>query len=117
MALELLLDEDVQTGLADALRRQGIDVVTVEEVGRRQLSDESQLEWATRQKRVLFTYNIKDFVALHNRWTERGWEHPGIIVSRQVTIGEALRPLSHLMQQRAPEDMINRVEFLSNWSF
>jgi biotin operon repressor len=35
-----LIDEDVWTGLAEALRQAGYDVVSVNEVGRKGLSDE-----------------------------------------------------------------------------
>jgi predicted nuclease of predicted toxin-antitoxin system len=114
--MKLLLDEHVQIALARALRQQAFDVLTVAESGRRSLSDEAQLEWAIQQGRTFFTYNVGDFVRLHNRWQEHGWEHHGIIVSRQLSVKEVLRRLNNLLRKRTPAEMLNRLEFLSDWA-
>ncbi len=114
--MKLLLDEHVQAALAEALRRQGFDAITVADVAQRGLTDEALLEWATQQSRVLFTYNMRDFVPLHKRWQERGWEHAGIIVSPQLSVREALRRLKNLLRGRTSAEMTNRLEFLSDWA-
>lgn len=115
MKLRLLLDEDVQTGLAKALLEHGVNALTVEELGRKGLSDEDQLKFATSQGRVIFTYNTGDFVKLQAKFLERGWHHEGIIVSKQLPIGEALRRLLRFLRTLSPKDMRNRLEFLSDW--
>ena len=48
--------------LADALRRRGHDAVHVREVERLGLNDESQLEYASRQRRCFVTFNVGEFV-------------------------------------------------------
>jgi len=115
MRVRLLLDEDVQTGLAKALAAHSVDALTIEELGRRGLSDKEQLRFATSQGRAIFTYNTGDFVKLHVEFLERGWHHRGIIVSKQLPIGEALKRLTKLLGILSAEEMQDRLEFLSNW--
>jgi hypothetical protein len=48
----------------------------------------------------------------------RGGEfHAGMILVQQQTlsIGERLRRLSKLSNARSPDEMVNRIEFLSHW--
>jgi hypothetical protein len=66
-----------------ALRRLGFDVLTTLEARRESESDESQLEFATREARVVLTGNDGDFSRLQAEWGIQGREHPGIVVVRQ----------------------------------
>ena len=113
--IRLLLDEDVQLRLATALRAKGIDAISVQELGKRGLSDKQQLEFASAEGRALFTYNVGDFIKLHKQFIEQGKEHKGIIVSKQLPIGEALKRLCNLADGLKAEEMTNRLEFLSDW--
>lgn len=115
MRIRLLLDEDVQLGLAKALRDRNIDVLSVHDIGRKGLTDEEQIEFAAANGRTIFTYNVRDFIRLHRQFINQGHGHQGIIVSKQLPIGETLRGLLNLMDALSAEDMANRLEFLSNW--
>ena len=115
MRIRLLLDEDVQLRLAAALRAKGIDAISVQELGRRGMSDKQQLEFASAEGRALFTYNVGDFVKLHKQFIAQGKKHKGIIVSKQLPIGEALKRLCNLVNSLKAEEMTNRLEFLSDW--
>src|SRR5206468_2383329 len=57
------LDEHCPTGLADGLRRRGIDVTTTPEAGLLHASDEEHVAFALRQGRVVFTQD-EDFLIL-----------------------------------------------------
>ena len=87
----LFVDEDVHGLLASALRKRGHDAIHAGEKQRRGASDENQLVFAAEGRRCLVTFNVGDFVQLHNRWVTEGREHAGIIVSKQLPIGESLR--------------------------
>ena len=115
MKIALLLDENVQVRLAGALKARGVNAVSAQELRRKGLSDEEQLEFAGQDNRTFFTYNVKDFVELHGECIIEGREHRGIIVSKQLPIGEALKRLLSLVNTLSAEDMINRLEFLSDW--
>lgn len=112
MKVRLFLDEDVHTVLAVALRKRGHDAVHALEEKRLGLSDESQLKFATDEGRSMVTFNVGDFVRLHNRWIDEGREHPGIIVSKQLPVGEALRRLLALMQKETADSIRGEVRFL-----
>jgi predicted nuclease of predicted toxin-antitoxin system len=55
--IALYLDEQVQIGLAEALRVRGVDVLTTQEAGNIGVSDLEQLNCATGNGRSLFSYN------------------------------------------------------------
>jgi hypothetical protein len=112
MKLRLFLDEDVHAALAAALRKRGHDAILALEEKRLGLSDESQLNFATQQNRCLVTFNVGDFVRLHNRWMDAGREHAGIIVSKQLPVGEMLRRLLALLQKENGDSMRGQVRFL-----
>src|ERR1700730_1291268 len=58
MQIRLFVDEDAMAhALVTGLRARGIDVLTVGEGARRRLDDDEQLEFATSQGRVLYTFN------------------------------------------------------------
>jgi predicted nuclease of predicted toxin-antitoxin system len=112
MKIKLLLDEDVQLAVAHVLRQRGYDVYHAQELNRKGVSDDAQLQLAAKQGRCLFTYNVKDFVLLHNECLDEGREHFGIIVSKHLPIGETLRRLLNLLQRLSKESIKNQIEFL-----
>lgn len=62
----LYLDEDAESNrLLQALRVRGVDVITVAEAGMISCSDEEQLNWAFKNQRVIYSFNVRDFYRLH----------------------------------------------------
>ncbi len=112
MKLRLFLDEDVHAGLASALRKRGYDAIHAVEAERLGVSDQEQLTFAATDRRCLVTFNVGDFVQLHRRWTEKGQGHAGIVMSKQLTIGESLRRLLVLLQKEDTESMTGEIRFL-----
>jgi hypothetical protein len=82
MTFLLYCDEDVMDhDLVDALRSRGVDVTTALEdnmIGRK---DADHLDHATRQGRVLFSFNRRDFYRLHAQYLAQGKTHAGIILA------------------------------------
>ena len=118
MQIRLFVDEDAMAhALVTGLRARGIDVLTVSEGARRKLEDDEQLEFASSQDRVLYTFNISDFYQLHAEWLTQGKAHAGIIFSPQQRygIGEQIRRRLKLIRARSAEEMIGNVEFLTHW--
>ena len=112
MKIKLLIDEDVHSELAHALRNRGFDVVHTQELDRKGSSDLEQLEYATSQQRCLVTFNMKDFVILHNRYMMENKSHAGIIVSKQLPFRETFRRMLQKLQHFSEKTMANRIEFL-----
>lgn len=112
MNARLFLDEDVHLMLASALRKRGYDAIHAREVKRQSLADESQLTFASEENRCLVTFNMGDFVQLHICWLDENREHAGIIVSKQLPIGECLRRLLLLLQKENAQTLRGQVRFL-----
>lgn len=112
MKAKLLLDEDVHFGLASALRKRGYDVIHTQELDRKGQSDLNQLLFARQEARCLFTFNVKDFVILHNEFAKSGSEHWGIIVSKQLPFAMTIAKLLNLLQHVSQESLKNRLAFL-----
>jgi predicted nuclease of predicted toxin-antitoxin system len=112
MKIELLIDEDVHSGLAHALRKRGYDAIHAQELERKGRSDSDQLLYAIKQERCIFTFNVKDFVILHKKHVIHMQEHWGIIVSKQLPFRETMSKLLRLLLLTDKETMKNRLEFL-----
>jgi predicted nuclease of predicted toxin-antitoxin system len=82
--VRLYFDRHIVARLALDLRSRGFDVLTAEEAGLDTAPDEEQLAFATRDRRAILTFNIRDFAPLHADWLSAGRSHTGIIVSRQL---------------------------------
>jgi hypothetical protein len=101
-------DEHIPRAVTEGLRRRGVDVVTIQEVGMQGAEDLRHLEYAARHGRVVLTQDA-DFLRLH----AGGVSHAGIVyVPQQTPIREILRSLTVLYDLLRPEDMIGHVEFL-----
>jgi len=108
VSISLYIDEDsMDNDLVQALRLRGVDVTTVRDEGRRGLSDEEQLEFASANGRVLYTFNVKDYLPLHAMFPASERSHAGIIVAEQrnYSVGEQLRRLLRIIGERSAEQM------------
>lgn len=118
MRLRLYFDEDsLDQALLRALAGRGVDVETALTAGMLRRSDREQLTYATEQGRALCSFNVAHFCRLHRDVISAGGEHSGLILSQQhrFTVGEHLRRLLRLVSTVSPDEMRNRLEFLSGW--
>jgi hypothetical protein len=113
-AIRVLTDEDVHRAVAAQLRAAGVDAASTPEVGRLGFDDPSQLRWAASQSRVLVTFNVEDFARLHHDWASLGEHHAGLVVSAQRGVGDTIRRLLRRVSRMSAEDMLDRLEYLSN---
>ncbi len=114
----LYFDADsMQRAVVSGLVARGIDALRAFEVGMSDVSDEEQLQFATSQGRVLFSFNASDFQRIHTGILSQNKIHAGIILASQqrYSIGDQIRYLLKLLNARSAEKMQNRLEFLSDW--
>jgi hypothetical protein len=119
VAFALYFDEDsVNRALIRALRARGMDVTDAVDAAHAASPDRVQLEHATAEGRVLFTYNVGDFFALHTQFRQEGRSHGGLIlaVQQRYSVGEQMRRILRMNRERSSDDMRDRVEFLGSWS-
>lgn len=107
--MRLLLDAHVSgPRIAAPLRKGGHEVRSVDE--ERELDgwdDEALLALATAEKRVLITFDVKDFPDIARRWAEAGRPHSGLAIVVGIDRGEfgpMLRALESLLEGRPAED-------------
>ena len=113
--IKIYTDEDVAGAIAKALKRRGFEVSTTPEHGNSELTDEEQLEFATSIRAAILTHNVQDFPRIHYKFMEKGLAHQGVLVTKQISIGEIVKRLLRLAAKLTAEDMEDRLEYLSNW--
>lgn len=103
------LDENVNPGIADALRRQGVDATTVVSAGLRTSSDQDQLIFAFKERRVIVTHD-DDFLIL----ARTDYDHAGIAYCKQNTrsVGDIIRSLILIYEVLTAEEMMGQIEYL-----
>ncbi len=117
-AFVLYLEDDSQNGgLEEALVRAGVDVRTCRSVGMNGASDSEQLVFAAEKGWVLYTSNVKDFEVLHRELIESGRSHAGVLYHprQRFSIGEQARRILRIWEALSAEEMVNRVESISQW--
>ena len=110
LGIRIFTDEMVNPRVAWALSRLGYDVESCQRAGRanQQISDESQLAYATEQGRAVLTFNVGDFLRLDQRWKLQGRTHAGIITARQVlSLAELTRRVQFHLDTVSPESQLN----------
>ena len=76
-------------------------------------SDEAQLLGASAQGRCIFTFSVRDFVALSQRFPR----HSGIVLAAQVSwsLSSLIAALDRLLSETQAEDWIGQVRWLNQW--
>ena len=108
-SLRFYLDENVPVQIANQLKSRGIDVVTVRDLNLLGEEDFNHLQNATKQERVLCTYD-SDFLDM----VAYGIQHAGIVFGQQDAhyIGAWVNWLTLMHAVMTAEEMKNRIEFL-----
>ena len=76
-------------------------------------TDEQQLLGATAQGRAIFTYNIRDFITLGEKYPH----HAGIILARQqsLTLNELIHALDRVLRETDAEQWNGQTRWLNEW--
>jgi hypothetical protein len=109
MVLTLLCDEHIPYPVVKGLRRRGLDVITVQEMGLSSAEDKTIMDRAREEGRVIYTRN-GDFLRLHHA----GFKHAGIFYHHAMaySIGEAIRKVMTSCELFAAEEIRNQIKFL-----
>ena len=111
--MRLYLDENVPVILASLLSAHGVDCLTARQAGNLSLSDEEQLVFTTNERRILFTFNCRDYLELAKHWHVAGRTHTGIILSKEFALSELVRRFRHLVIHHRDQDLTNKVLWLA----
>lgn len=113
--LKLHLDMDTsRKDLCKALLDKGYDVTrTPNKEIPEDASDEIQLLWATSHQRIIFTFNIKDYINLSKKHPF----HAGILLANQSTtnISQLILVLSKILDNTANEIWVGQIRWIQDW--
>lgn len=110
--IKLYLDEDVHKNVATALRLKGYDVVSAHEAQKQSLSDHEQLIHAVSGERAIFTFNTGDFDRLHKLLAAQRSHHYGILVSKQLSLGETVKRLAKFLFSHSAEEIKDNIYWI-----
>lgn len=110
--IRLLLDEDTQLLLAQALRAGGHDVVHVNELGMKGTADPDMFRHAAADRRAVFTHNVKHYMLLVTEYARLGRQHWGLLVSAQAPFGELRGRLLRFLGRHTAEEMRDGTRWL-----
>ena len=111
--LHLDADTSIKT-LQEALVARGHDVTrTPNGWMASDADDETQLLGATARGRCIFTFNIRDFVALAQQYPKHG----GIVLAAQAswTLSGLIAALDRLLSETQADEWIGQVRWLNEW--
>lgn len=117
--MRLLLDAHLSPArLGEGARRAGHDVFAVAEHPELDgASDESLLEIARAQGRILVTLNVRDFVPILRIWAGANRPHAGCVLIKGIAAAEfglMLAGLAYLFAEHpAQEDWVDRTRWLT----
>ncbi|MDJ0579831.1 DUF5615 family PIN-like protein [Crocosphaera sp.] len=113
--LKLHLDADTSIkALQNALINKGYDVTrTPTDWMALDASDDVQLLGATAQERCIFTFNIRDFLILGERYKN----HYGIILAAQSSwnLSSLIAALSKMLSETEAEELQGQIRWLNQW--
>ncbi len=119
--LVFYLDENFPEVMAALLIALGFEAVSTNSLGRKGARDHNQLLFAAQTERVVVTYNVADFLLLHDAW--RDWSaawgtsptvarHAGILIFHQDKRGFPVATIAQLIA-----DLVGRSGSLENRCF
>lgn len=114
--ISLYLDADVNYALAKILRQEGFEALSAWEVGQQGWKDPQQLEYAVSKRMALLTHNRDDYIPLAQEYERTGRDHYGIVVSKQLPIGEMRKLLLRLLDSVAADELKNNFRYLSDFA-
>jgi Domain of unknown function (DUF5615) len=94
--MRFLADENLNNDIVRGLlrRKTDFDIVRVQDVGLSGADDPTVLEWAAREKRVLFTHDVSTITRYAYERVGAGKAMPGVFeVSRGLPLGSVIEDI------------------------
>jgi len=114
--IALYVDADVNRVLAEVLRKEGFDAISAWERGQERWKDWQQMEYAVSNQRAILTHNRDDYIPLAQEYARTARVHYGIIVSKQLPIGEMRKLMLKLLDRVTADEMKNAFRYLSDFA-
>ncbi len=102
--MKYYLDEDLSPKIAQILKKQGIDAVSVHDVEMLGHSDLEQLENASAHARCLITRNRNDFITLTVQFFNEHRRHFGLLIVPHSFPGDQFDRIAKAITKHAAHD-------------
>ena len=116
--MKYYLDEDLSPKIAEILRKQNIDCISVHEVGMVRASDLEQLMTAAKNKRCFVTKNRDDFIRLTVQFFNDHIPHYGVLIIPHTIPGDQFASIANKLVNYAHKHhegmMPYTIDFLSS---
>ena len=99
--MKFYLDEDLSPKIAEILRKNGIDAISVHESGMLEGSDQQQLEYAAQEKRCFLTRNRNDFIKLTIQFLNEHKPQWGVLIIPYTIQGDRFAQITRLIKDYA----------------
>jgi predicted nuclease of predicted toxin-antitoxin system len=113
--LKVLLDEMYPPALARALQADGIDAVTIIELGMAGTPDPDVFAYAVTENRSVLTENVADFVAIAAQHSTTGADHAGVLIALSNRFSRRAAGSGRLVaaiKAHQPDDLADRIIYL-----
>lgn len=113
MALRFYMDVHVPAAITEGLRRRGIDVLTSQQDGTRQVDDETLLLRSTELGRVLFSQD-DDLLRIAAAWQAGNQPFAGVVFAHQqrASVGQCVEDLELIAECCSAAEVSGRVIFV-----
>ena len=113
MSVKLYMDVHVRRAVTNGLRLRGVDVLTAQEDGARELDDPALLDRAAALGRILFTQD-DDLLREAAKRTQSREAFAGIIYAHQlnIAVGQCVDELELIAKATEPDEWANRLLYL-----
>ena len=112
MFAKLYLDENVSVLVAEILRSKGFDAVTAQDFGKKGMSDAAQMEFASKNGRVIVTHDRVDFELLAKKYFENNRSHKGVIIAHHRHPNMIAERLLKLIDRNTAEAMVDQIVYI-----
>jgi hypothetical protein len=113
MPVAFYMDVHVHAAVTEQLRRRGVDVLTAQDDGSAELSDDRLLLRSSALERVLFTHDIR-FKALAEDWQRQAKQFAGLVWGHpmRLTIGQIVANLEMIAKATDAQEWKSLVDRL-----
>lgn len=108
--MNIYADENIERPIIEGLRRRGMTVISVIDLGYAGSTDTFHIQKASEVNAVILTRDADFLIMAH----DSGVQHNGIIFahSKNTSIGQCIRGVELIANILTAEDMKNHIEFL-----
>ena len=113
--LQLAADENFNNRIVRGLlhRKPDLDIVRIQDIGLSGADDQTVLEWAAQEERVLLTHDVRTITQYAYERVDAGQSMPGVFeVSPDISIGRTVEDILLLAEYSLDNEWEGQIRYL-----